>query len=345
MKATTLGLLVLLGAGPSLAAAVTECPDNHHRQLRGNTFLFPILQQSAFVTTHVGIREGLARYDVPDLPIGRLGRRDVLLTGFQSTLDLGLGITDWLGVEGFARGTAIAGSDTQSVIVSGVSINLAGEAGAVVRLWHNDEGGSQLSVRASLGYEKDHDISVLPFVNNIVNNPLLTLEDVVLGNVGKHIFIPSSETTVKGGAHFAQALSRGLSFQLSASLQYAWRTREPFDPTVGTRIDLDSHAVRINLAGALAVDFGPVGVPVALMGEYLFTAGEETQVILPDRTLNSSTFALGLYYTGRTNLQLGVGAVATINGNPRFGLGEAGETLESGDSTLTYGQFILRYIF
>ncbi|MFP2912686.1 hypothetical protein ACLESD_48285 [Pyxidicoccus sp. 3LFB2] len=48
------------------------------------------------MTTNVGLREGVARYDVPDLPVGRLGTTDVLLTGVHQTVDLGLAFTDWL---------------------------------------------------------------------------------------------------------------------------------------------------------------------------------------------------------------------------------------------------------
>jgi hypothetical protein len=354
MTATTLGLLLLLSAAPADSAPPAErdtdaeapaCHADDVRVLRGHTFLFPILQSPSFVSTHVGVRLGVARQDVPDLPIGRLGSTDVLLQGLQNTLDLGLGLTDWLGLQGFARATLVTGANPRSLLIDGASQDVAGKAGAIVRVWRNENSGTQLSARANVGYAKGYELTVLPLVSGIVNNPLLTLEEVVQGNLSQLIRVPTRETSVDGGAYLAQALSRTFSLQASANAEYAWRAREPFDPVANVRLTQDTHAVRINLAAALAADFAPHGVPVALMGEYLFIAGEETEVDLPDRTLSTSTFALGVYYSGRPNLQVGLGATTTLNAPRRRGLGESGETLESGTPTLSYAQLILRYIW
>ncbi|NMO14622.1 hypothetical protein HPC49_03860 [Pyxidicoccus fallax] len=354
MTPTTVGLLLLLGMAPTENASAAErdtvaeapaCHDDDSRRLGGHTFLFPMLQQSAFVTTHVGLREGIARYDVPDLPVGRLGRTDVLLTGVQQTLDLELAVTDWLGLAGFARGTVITGANTRSLLVDGASVNLVGQAGAIVRVWRNANSGTQLSLRGNFGYEDGSEVTVLPLVSGILNNPLLTLEDVVQGSLGEFILVPRTETSVNGGAFLAQALGRTFSLQAAANAEYGWREREPFDAEAGGRVTQKTHAARVNLTAALTADFSPHGVPVALMGEYLFSFGEETEVGLPDRTLKSSTVALGVYYSGRPNLQVGLGAVTTLNAAPRFGLGEADQRLESDDPTLSYGQLILRYIW
>lgn len=355
MTATTLGLILLLGATPvestlsgsdtSAQASDCYCHGNKSRELRGHVFLFPILQSSAFVTTHLGLREGIARYDVPDLPIGRLGTTDVLLTGLQQTLDLSLALTDWLGVDGFAQGTVVTGSNTRSLLANGAFANLGGRVGGIVRLLRNEGSGTQLSARAYVGYDKGSEITVLPLVSGILNNPLLTIEDVVQGNLGQFLRVPTSETSVGGGVFLAQAFSRTFSLQASARASYAWREREPFDAGVGTRVTQESHAARVNFTAALAADFAPHGVPVALLGEYDFLTGEETDVDLPDRTLSASTVALGIYYSGRPNLQVGVGAVTTLNAARRRGIGPAGQSLESGKPTLSSGQFILRYIW
>lgn len=350
----TLGLLLMLNAAPADSAPAPEhdpvvdsadCHGGKSRQLRGHTFLFPILQKSSFVTTHVGIREGIARYDVPDLPIGRLGTSDVLLEGLQQTIDLGFGITDWLGLDGFAQGVVIVGGNGRSLVINGGETNLNGEVGPVIRLWHSDTSGTQISVRANFSYTKTHEITVFPFVSAIVNNPLLTIEDVVNGNLDELIRVPSKETAVNGGAYLAQAFSRTFSLQASANGEYGWDTREPFDTTTNLRLSQKTHSARVNVFAALAADFAPHGIPVAVMGEYLFTVGRQTYVDLPDQTLSASSVALGVYYSGRTNLQLGLGAATTIHAARRRGLGPAGETLESGNPNLKYGQLILRYIW
>ncbi|WP_164021640.1 hypothetical protein [Pyxidicoccus trucidator] len=352
-----LGLSLVLGAAPAESAPATEnggaaasvdceaCETADTRKLGGHTFLFPILQQTAFVTTHVGIREGVARYDVPDLPVSTLGTRDILLTGFQQTADLGLTITPWLGLTGYARGTIITGANTASLLTDGASVNLVGQAGAVVRLWRNESSGTQVSLRALYGHSKGKEITVLSLIRSIVNNPLLTLEDIVDGNTGQFLLEPTSEQAVTGGGYVAQALGPVFSLQGSATGEYAWRTREPFDSEAGQRLTLDTNAFRINLSLALAADFNSLGVPVALMGEYQFLTGEEDEIGRQDQTLKASTVALGVYYSGRPNLQLGVGSVVTLSAASRRGIGEEGQTVESGDPTLAYGQLILRYIW
>lgn len=348
MTPITLGLLLLLGVAPAESASAAQAPACHTdnaRELGGHTFLFPILQQSALVTTNVGVREGVARYDVPDVPVGRLGTRDVLFKGVQQTLDLGIAFTDWLGVAGFARATVSTGSDTPSLLLRGASAELLGQAGAVVRVWRNEPSGTQLSLRANVGLAHGSDITLRSFVNGILNDPGLTFEDVLEGNLDQFIRVPTTETSVNGGAFLAQAFSRTFSLQASAYGEYAWREREPFISAEGGRVTQESRAVRVNFAAALAADFAPHGVPLALLGEYLFTTGEETEVGRPDRTLGASTVALGLYYSGRPHLQLGLGAATTLNAARRLGLGEQGEDRESGKPTLSYGQLILRYIW
>jgi hypothetical protein len=354
MKPTTVGLLLLLSAALAQNASaaesntVAEAPDCHSadtRKLGGHTFLFPILQQSALVTTNVGLREGVARYDVPDLPIGSAGVTDVLLTGVQQTLDLSLAFTDWLGVAAFARGTVITGANARSLLVDGARVELLGQAGAVVRVWRNERSGTQVSIRGNFGYQNGKEVTILPLVSGILSIPGLTLQDLIRGRLGDFILVPATETSVNGGAYLAQAFSRTFSLQASATGEYAWQERKPFDSNIGDRITQKNHAARVNLAAALAADFAPHGIPVAVMGEYLFTTGKETETVLPDRTLSASTVALGVYYSGRPNLQFGLGAVTTLNAAPRPGLTEEGGPVESGTPTLSYGQFILRYIW
>ncbi|MBU8899333.1 hypothetical protein DRW03_10245 [Corallococcus sp. H22C18031201] len=355
MTLTTWGLLWLLGSAPGVAAAPVaaeaegqsqECEQAATRRLGGQTFLFPILQQSAFVTTHVGIREGLARYAVPQLPAGRLGTYDVTLTGFQQTLDLGLRVTPWLGLTGFARANVISGVNAASLVASGASFELLGELGVVGRVLRIEDTGTQLSVRGHFGLSNQRGIQVLPLVNAIVNSPQPTVDSVGEGRLGQLVLLPRTEKTAGGGFFVAQALGTWLSLQASASAEYAWQKRKPFDVSLGTRTEQATHAVRVDLALAAAVDFQPVvHVPVGLMGEYALRTGTQQEVFRKNRTLGLSTLALGLYYTGRPSLQVGLGAVATLSAEPLQGLGPEGRDQESGKPTLTYAQLILRYIW
>lgn len=347
MRTVLLALALLLA--PVLTAdaqSAEECRPLRDRMLSGHLFELPMLQQSALVTTHVGMRTGIARYQVPDVPVGDTRRVDALLLGFQETLDVGVKLTDWLALAGFAQGVGILGSTPPALIARGGSVDLVGQAGLVLRLLRNEASGSQVSLRANGGYDKGRSLTLLPFARAIINNPLLTLDDVFNGDIAQYLLVPSSETTANGGVYLAQALGPSFSLQASAAAEYAWQKREPFDAVAGGRVVQDTYAVRVDLSAALTADLRPVlGIPIAVMGEYLFRTGRQTFVDLPHRTLRSSTVALGVYYSGRQHLQFGVGAATTFKLAPLQGLSTEDETQESGEPKLSYGQLILRYIF
>jgi hypothetical protein len=343
MPLTTIALLLALSAAPD---GPGECIEGGcSRQLGGATFLLPILQQQAFVSTYVGIREGVAVYRVPDVPIGILGTLDASLAGYQQTLDLGLRLTRWLGLWGQARGTVYTGLTVNSLLVGGGSSVASGEGGLVLRLLHLESSGTQLSLRAGGGYEQGSELTLLPLLSAIVDTPGVTLESILSGNLGEFLLVPTSERSVTGGLFLAQALGGPfLSLQASASARRAWRTSRPFDPSVEDRVDEDATATRFDLAAALAADFKSLGVPLALMGEYLFTGGRQTEVALGRTNPHTHSVALGLYYTGRPNLQLGLGGVV-LDAAPHIGRGVRGRFATSGRPRLTYGQLILRYIW
>ncbi|GEN12614.1 hypothetical protein SAMN05443572_103453 [Myxococcus fulvus] len=347
----SLGVGLLLGAGvaagePSATEACQEPCGARSRQLAGHTYVFPILQQSAFVTSHVGIREGLALYDIPDVPVNDLQPLDVTLTGIQQTLDLSLSITDWLGVAGYGRATIITGTNADGLLSSGATVDLLGQVGGVVRLLRSERSGTQVSVRANFGYDKGREITLLPLINAIIETPQVTVGDLINGSLGQFLFVPSEETTANGGVYAAQTLGRMFSLQGSVLAEYAWQKRKPFDRFVGNRFEQETHAVRFFFALAAALDLYPTtSVPVAVMGEYLFRTGRQEEFGRPDRTLKDSSLGLGVYYSGRANLQLGLGAVVVLNGEPQRGYGDEGSQRSSGEPTLSYGQLILRYVW
>ncbi|PTL82576.1 hypothetical protein [Vitiosangium sp. GDMCC 1.1324] len=351
MNLTAIALLLALNVAPAESAAAREppaceCGQGRSHQLGGHNFLFPMLQQSAFVSSYVGLRSGAAVYDVPDLPIGRLGTVDVSLTGYQQTLDLGVRLTRWLGLWGQARGTLYAGLTVGSFLSDGANFQAGGDGGLVVRLLHLDSSGTQLSLRGGGGYQQGRELSLFTLVTSILDTPGATLEDILRGRLGELVTVPTSEYSANGGLFLAQALGGSvMGFQASASATRIWRSRRPFDSVLGDRVDQYSTSTRVDLAAALSADFKPLGVPLALMGEYLFTAGYQSEVALARTNLNTSSVGLGLYYSGRPNLQFGLGGVAVLHAESRIGRDSDGNPAKSGRPTLYYGQLILRYIW
>jgi hypothetical protein len=315
------------------------------RRLHNHVFLTPILQETAFVTTHVGINEGAAVYDVPDVPVGRFGTRDVTLSGFQETLDLGFRIFEWLGLSGHGQAIAITGVDAESIVIDGVTVDVSAEGGAVARIYRNDKIGTQLGVRARVSYRVGQELPLLAFVQTVADAPIASVGEVIDGNLGELLFVPTHQTTLIGSLHGAQYFNPFLALQLAATFKYSWDTREPIDPRIGERIQEDTNTFRTELAAALELSFDPLHVPLSLQGEFLMALGNQEYFEAPDRSISSSTFGFGVYYVGRPNLQFGIGGVATLSASPRRGVGRQGETEYSGDPTLAYFDLILRYIW
>ncbi len=330
---------------PADAHAQQDTAPAQSRRVKGHVFLVPMLQDSAFVTTHVGIREGFALFEVPDLPVGRFGTRDITLSGIQQSLDLGLRLTEWLGVFGFGKAVVITGTDQTSLVVDGASVDFVGQAGAVVRLLANETTGTQVSLRARASRRDGQEITVQPLVLALIETAPVTIADVSDGILGRLILVPTSETSVGGGAHAAQYINRYLSAQASVSVERGWITREPFRTDLARRESDDADVLTVQLEAALELDFSSLFAPVSLLGEYMHRLGERTRERRPDVDLGASALGLGVYYVGRPNLQLGVGGVVTLSAEPRPGVAAEGDSDLSGDPTLTYVDLILRYIW
>jgi hypothetical protein len=304
-----------------------------------------MLQDSAFVTTHVGIREGFALYDIPDFPVLALGDRDIQLSGIQQSLDLGLKLTDWLGLFAMGRAIIVAGVDRPSLIVDGATLEFGASGGALVRVFRSDSSGTQVSLRAQFAYANRHEVTLQPFVQAVVNATSATLASIVENSLGNLILVPVDETSVRGGVTAAQYLNRYLSAQGSVMLERGWETREPFLLELGERTTDDGDNFRIRFALAAELDFSRLFAPVSLMAEYLFIHGERSDTEGPDVDLGSNNLGIGVYYVGRPNLQLGVGAITSLSAEPRQGLDENGDPALSGEPTLSSIDLILRYIW
>src|SRR5882757_4500358 len=76
------------------------------RRLGSTTFLLPALEDSAFVLTEFGIRQGITYQQIPKFPVGSFLQYRLAWVSFDERIDLGLRIFDWLGVYAEGRGAA-----------------------------------------------------------------------------------------------------------------------------------------------------------------------------------------------------------------------------------------------
>jgi hypothetical protein len=344
------------GVAAPAAAATTAPPatsaptPKDDRLLGGHRFLFPILQDGIpFATTHFGVRQGLALATFPKVPLGALGRLDLTASGLVQNFDLGIKITDWLAIQATGGGQVITGVNIASIVIQGASFSANGEVGPLLRVFRSDRSGTQIAVALAGGGGTGRAVSVLPLVSALVATQGQTLDTVLNGNIGKLVLVPTSNATFAGTASIAQALGR--SFGLVGSLQgrYTSDTQSPFDTAKGTNVDVSSSNVEIKGALALTADGSPSGIPVGVMAEYLandsnVSAGSTTGPAESSSEL-SHYVAAGVYYTGRPDLQVGVGGALQLGLRPLAGADANGAPAKSDAPSLLFGQFILRYVW
>lgn len=323
------------------ALAVDYAPAD--RVLGGHVFQYPTLQRSAFVETSFGVRQGGAYYTVDPGGLSLLDGRKLELIGATEGADLTLRLADWLGLELGVAGSVVVGNNIRSLFLSGGSFSYAGDAGLVVRVLRLE--GTQLSLRAFGGYRAGRDIALLSLVGAVISRPGVTLEDVIGGRLGELLTMPVRSWDVGGGVYAAQALGRLFSLQASVSVRNSWITERPFDPLLDVRVDQNDTALYFLGALAAGLDFAQFHVPVAILGEYLFADGKRSGDTGDDVWLMTHNLGLGLFYSGRQNLQLGLAGSVSINGERVRSFGPNGELERSGEPTLYTGQFIFRYFW
>lgn len=350
----SLAILVLLiarnaeaqepASDPSGAAApVTSSPaPSADRTLAGHTYLFPALQNSAFVTTHFGIRQGFVIVNVPRVPLGA-EKLDLNASGLSENADLGVKIVPWLGLFGTLSGQITTGTDVPSIILTGGAFAVGGDLGLAIRTFRNESTGTQGTLRLSGGLGTGRDVSILGLVGAMIATPEGTTRDVVTGSAGKYVLVPKGSRRGIASFHLAQTLTRHLGVQASLGGTYRHDTAEPFDPRENETVAIHATSVAGNAAIALSVDGAPSHFPIAAMLEY--SAVLELHRDRGEEQPLGHLAGAGLYYSGTPDLQLGVAAVTQLGAPPVDGIDEAGNAAPSGAPRTYAGQFILRHVW
>jgi hypothetical protein len=256
-------------------------------------------------------------------------------------LDLSFRITDWLSLFGSAGGFAAAGNDRRSFLVRGANYLYGAGGGALLRLYRNE--GTQLAISASGRYSSGKLFPLGTFAVNLSSAPLATLADVASGDLSELLITPSSEVKAGGGLAVAQRLSSLLSLQGDLRADWARRRFEPFIAAEGARRTFYSYVTAPSLGVALGADFAGRGAPLAALLEYRSSLAISDNDFLGSKgTIDEQTVALGLYYSGRTYLQLGVTGYWRFNLLPIEIVDDNGQTRASSKPRQGGGTLILR---
>ena len=306
--------------------------------LNGHTFVSPILLPSAFVTTHFGIRQGVQIVRVPRVIAGD----GVTVSGLQQVFDFGGHLGDAIGFYATGGGDVTIGTDAPSLIFIESSFSVNAEAGLVLRLARLDS-GTQISLRAGAGAGTGRGVDVQGLLGAVFSDNERSVNQVLNGKGAAYVFKPQSSTTFAASLLAAQSLSSNFGLQASVEGRRNSATESPLDPATGTRVDNTSKETELSAGVAFSADGAPSGVPVGVVLEYKLDASRTDGGDGWDDPKH--VVALGLYYTGRRSLQLGVGGITLLGLKPLPAVDENFNPTKSGKPSAYAGQFIIRYVW
>jgi hypothetical protein len=339
---------------PDLAAPSTRWGN---RMLGGHTFLFPVTHPGPFVATYFGVGLGVYNESVPSVLIPGGGSSDLNLIGVTTTADLGIKITDWLGIEGQARALAIVGLDGQSLLYSGGQLNAGGFFAPIVRIARIESTGTQLSARAQMGWLRGSSLEI-PRLLTLARSAIGSTSDdadptAAAAGIGRalaqggfpRVILAGADTfDLNGSIEAAQALGPMFGLQAATTLQRRVFGVTFNDPQAG---DLRDSATRYDILLDASFEWDGMSkhIPVAAIVEYeagIRLGGTGDEQVESEGT-DTHTLGIGVYYSGRPNLQVGIFGASIWN--LRRISGVAGAPGESGVPSARYGEMIIRYVW
>jgi hypothetical protein len=325
---------------------------------------------TALITSYMGVRAGLEYHEVPGYAqVPALGTAstpqqvDLQTINVAETLDFAVRLHDYVALFGDAYGRARVGANISTLLGTGADYTYGGDLGALVKIVR--VGGFQLSVRGQLGLYAGQSAGVLGLfedLNRIASdaiarvqmNPTLNLNDALnrlntsFRNATADLLTPFTGVNYGASLNMAQGLGRyvGLQGSLGFAIDSATYSTTMFDTAINAPVETPStlRGVRPQLELAIDLDLDPAKVPLGLLFEYRISPVTVTRTE-PTGTVKESAveqlLAFGVYYSGRSDLQLGVTGYALLGQIPALGANAepSGKPLDLG------AQFVFRYFW
>ncbi len=358
MAAATSLLVVALSTCGAAADEVAPPPTRWgDRMLAGHTFLFPVTHAGSFVATYFGVAQGVYDERIPSAPLPGGGSADLSLLGVTTTANLGIKITDWLGIEGQARALAVVGLDGNAILYEGGEFNTGGFFAPIFRLARIESTGTQISARAQMGWLSGASLDLSRFLvlakGAVAGAASQQDPTAAAGQIGRglaqggfpRVILEGADTFgLNGSIEAAQALGPMFGLQGAVTFQRRVIGLTIRDPQTGDSRD-SAHRYEMLFDLSAEWDGASLQVPVAAIVEYeanvRVTGTGDEQLELEGS--NTHTLGLGLYYSGRKDLQVGLFGAAFLN--LRATAGVAGTPEFSGTPTAQYGEMVLRYVW
>lgn len=331
---------------PAAAVAPTPAPPQgddpeDHRALAGHTYLTPVLQDMIpFATTHFGIRQGFVFQRYPRVPIG-VGTTALTTSGILQAFDAGVRITEWLGVRVTGGAQILTGIDVASVILQGASATAQVEGGAIVRVFRSERTGTQIAAQITGGGGGGRDVDVEPLIAGVQQAESFSAR--ATSALARSVLVPTNLGTMAMRGAIAQTITPAIGTLVALEGRRTVNTRTVQEGQASR--DSKNEDLALAFSIATTVDGSSAKVPIAGMIEYQVVGSSSAVDALPSRGDTSHYAAAGIYYTGRKNLQLGLGFAMALSLRPVIGRDDQDRPAPSGAPSLYYGQLILRYVW
>jgi hypothetical protein len=352
-------------------------PDSDHilvsnRELGGHRFPLAVFVPTALSFTYFGVRAGLEYHRVPgfarDISFFSTGfsRTNLETLNAAETVDVALRLHEYIALLGTAYGLARVGANEQTLLGSGADYTYGGNVGALIKVFRI--AGFQLAIRGEAGYfagQRAGIIGLFQDIGEIVQtnvNQLAQTTDVrtidiparlssienAIRVATRAILTPFRGVEYGGSLNVAQSLGSAMGLQISFGLFGKAETADipVFDAMTATITadPRDENKFFPKLAVAFDVDLeSSLGIPLDLMAEYTLTqlsVTTELDVGVQERSWTEHLVAVGGYFAGTADLQLGLIGYFLDGRNPDVGANAqpSGEPLDVG------AQFVFRYL-
>jgi hypothetical protein len=338
--------------------------------LGGHEFPFAQFVPSSFVVSTFGVRAGFELRRTPAFPTdtttGSASQKLIDLSTASATegIDVQVRLMRLLALTFDFYGNARIGTNTPTLLGTGADFEAGGNAGVLLRLLRSEH--LQLSLRAQGGYYGGQKAGIARFYQSVRAIGEQTAARALSGSVtsaaterarldralmqaARGLLTSSSGFRTSATLTAAAALGAFVGVQAMAGFLFerSSYTSNQFEITSDGSTQLRETSKLTESMFGLAVDLSGAsrGVPLDLVGEYvllpLSSRLKADQASTARQSALEHRLALGLYYAGRADLQLGLSAYGLLAQVPELGA----DGRASGKPHDVGGLFSFRYIW
>lgn len=311
------------------------------RVLGGHLFEYPTLTESAFLASTLNFQVLMAYNASRATAADNSGTVSVEQIAPLLNIDLTLHVADPVAIFFGVTGAVASGISTKSLVLKGESLSYTLSGGVILQLLRDERTATQIALRASGLFASGTSINFGSLVDILQGNSGITIDDIVNGSAGDVLLTPFNTYQGSLSGALAHAFARWLSLQTSLVFRLTGIDSSPYVVSAQQRQSESQIVFTPAAAFALTFDASQFHVPLALVAEY--------RLGISWNYFNSSTttswgngFDLGLFYSGRTDLQIGAVFLAFVGVPPVgvLGPGSPGNTQSGFGSILS-----MRYIW